>query len=75
MSITVIVERLPLPFAGRLTLALAEIVLAVAVLAGSVILGHELRAWRDWYWAPGTERLWAPTPRPSVSPPVDLPEP
>jgi hypothetical protein len=75
MSVGAIVHQLPLPFAGRLTLALVEIAVAVAMLVGSVILGHELKAWRDWYGDPGTARPWAPTPRPTVPPTFELTEP
>ena len=63
-----VVVRQVLPFTGRLSIALAEIVLASAALVGSVILGHELKEWRDWYWDPSTPRLWEPTPRPTASP-------
>ena len=60
-----VAHRVPWPFMGRLGLAFAEIVLASATLAGSVIVGHELKEWRDWFWDPGTSRIWAPTPAPS----------
>jgi len=54
-----------LPFTGRLGIAFTEIVLAAAVLIGSVILGHDLKEWRDWFWDQETTHPWAPTPRPS----------
>ena len=60
-----VAHRVPLPFLGRLGLAFAEIVLAAATLVGSVILGHELKAWRDWMMDPATTNIWAPTPRPT----------
>jgi len=69
-----VAHRLPLPFVGRLGLAFAEIVLASATLVGSVILGHELKEWRDWYWDPGTARIWAPTPKPTPTP-LEITEP
>jgi hypothetical protein len=73
MPIATIARHVPWSFFGRLGLALAEIVLAASTLAGSVILGHELKAWREWYADPATERFWAPTPKPSATPPVDEP--
>ena len=63
------------PILGRLSLALAEIVLAAATLAGSVIVGHELKEWRDWFWDPSTARIWAPTPKPSPSVPAEFAAP
>ena len=73
MLVTV-AHRLPLPFVGRLGLAFAEIVLATATLVGSIIVGHELKEWRDWYWDPGTARIWAPTPKPTATP-LEVAEP
>lgn len=55
----------PLGFAGRCAIAFVEIVLAAAILMSSVVVGHELRTWREWYAAPTTIRFWAPTPSPS----------
>jgi hypothetical protein len=63
-----LVRLLPWPFIGRLGLAFMEITLAVFVVASSVVVGHELKAWREWFWHPETSHPWAPTPRPS---PVD----
>ena len=60
-----------LPFSGRLAIAFVELVLAAIVLSGSVVLGHELKSWREWYYDPATEHPWAPTPRPSPAPEVD----
>jgi hypothetical protein len=74
MPITV-VARMPWPFLGRLGLAFAEIVFAATTLAGSVIVGHELKEWRDWFWDSGTARIWAPTPKPSPSAPADFAAP
>jgi len=37
------------PFAGRLVIAFVELTLAVAVIAGAIVVGHDLREWRDWY--------------------------
>src|SRR5437879_2207409 len=52
---------------GRLLLAFTEIALAVFVVSSSVVVGHELKAWRAWYWDPETVRPWEPTPQPSPS--------
>jgi hypothetical protein len=69
MTIAVTLVRLfPAAFLGRLTTAFVEILAAVAILSSSVIVGHELQAWRDWYGAPGTAHPWAPTPAPSAVP-------
>ncbi len=65
MTTAVTLARLlPLAFLGRLATAFAEVSLAAAILSGSVIVGHELRDWRAWYWDPSTMRVWAPTPLP-----------
>lgn len=58
------VRVLPLPFFGRLALAFAEIVVAGVLVSGSVVLGHDLKEWRAWYWDPQTTHPWAPTPTP-----------
>jgi hypothetical protein len=70
-----IAARQAWPFLGRLGIAFAEIVLAAAAIVGSVILGHELREWRDWYWDPSTPRLWEPTPSPSAPAAFEAPAP
>ena len=62
---------LPLPFFGRLALALLEIVIASLILSGSVVVGHWLGEWRAWYGDPATEHPWAPTPRQTAMPEVD----
>ena len=53
-------------FVGRCAVALVEITLAIAVLAGAIVAGHDLRQFRDWYGDPTTTHLWAPTPAPSA---------
>lgn len=65
-----LVRLFPAAFLGRLATALVEIVVAAAILSSSVVIGHELQAWRDWYGAPGTAHPWAPTPAPSAAPEV-----
>src|SRR3954470_20021029 len=72
MPVLAIARSLPWPFAWRLGLALAEVVLAAATLVGSVIVGHELSLWRDWYGNPATPKIWAPTARPSSSHGIDV---
>ncbi|HEY6959684.1 MAG TPA: hypothetical protein VI814_12745 [Candidatus Limnocylindria bacterium] len=57
--------RRPLAFLGRCSVAFVEVALAVAVLCGAVVVGHDLRQFREWYGDPGTTHLWAPTPAPS----------
>ena len=59
----------PWAFAGRLTTALVEIVLAAVLLSTSVVVGHELRDWRTWY--ADVNHPWAPTTRPAMSPPPE----
>jgi len=78
-SLIALLGLLPWPFIGRLGIAFTEITLSVVVLASSVIVGHELKAWRDWFWDPVTTHPWAPTPRPSsgdvVTRPTETPAP
>jgi hypothetical protein len=38
-----------MPFVGRLATALVELTLAGAVICGAIVVGHDLREWRDWY--------------------------
>lgn len=52
----------------------AQVALAGLVLSGAVVLGHELREWREWYADPATAHPWAPTPAPSPTPGVVRPE-
>jgi hypothetical protein len=56
-------------FIGRLATALVELTLAAAVLVGGIVVGHELREWRDWY--PTAYHPWNPSaaPTPEVSEP------
>jgi hypothetical protein len=69
MTIALTLVRLfPAAFLGRLATAFVEIVVAAAILSSSVVIGHQLHAWRDWYGAPGIAHPWAPTPVPSAAP-------
>src|SRR5207249_10874459 len=52
---------------GRLAIAFTEITLAVFVVCSSVVVGHQLKAWREWFYDPETTHPWAPTPKPSPS--------
>jgi len=36
-------------FLGRLVTAFVELTLASAVIVGAIVVGHELREWREWY--------------------------
>ena len=65
----------PWRFFGRLLLAFIEIALATALLSGSVIVGHELRDWREWYADPSVTKPWAPTPRPAEPPSIEAATP
>jgi heme/copper-type cytochrome/quinol oxidase subunit 3 len=38
-------------FVERVATLMVELSLAAAVIFGAVFVGHELREWRDWYWA------------------------
>ena len=60
-----LVRLLPLAFLGRLGVAFVEITLAALVISTSVVVGHDLKQWRAWYWDPSTLRPWMPTPSPT----------
>jgi hypothetical protein len=36
-------------FVSRLVTAFVELTLAAAVVVGAIVVGHDLREWRDWY--------------------------
>ena len=36
---------------GRIVTLTMELTISAAVLFGAVFVGHELREWREWYWA------------------------
>jgi hypothetical protein len=50
------------PFFGRVATALVELTLAAAVIVGAIVVGHDLREWRDWY--PSVYHPWRDAPRP-----------
>jgi hypothetical protein len=62
MRATVVVEQAT-PFAGRLATAFIEVVLAAAVIVGAIVVGHDLREWRDWY--KDAYHPWLAGPRPA----------
>jgi heme/copper-type cytochrome/quinol oxidase subunit 3 len=38
-------------FVARMVTFSMELTIAAAVIFGAVFVGHELREWREWYWA------------------------
>jgi hypothetical protein len=38
-------------FVARVVTLSIELAAAAAVIFGAVVVGHELREWREWYWA------------------------
>jgi hypothetical protein len=43
------VARSATSFVSRLVAAFVELTLAAALIAGAIVVGHDLREWRDWY--------------------------
>jgi hypothetical protein len=62
-----LLRLLPWAFFGRLAIAFTEITLSVFVVSSSVVVGHQLKVWREWFYDPATTHPWAPTPKPSLS--------
>ena len=52
------------PFVGRLVTAFVELTLAAAVIVGAIVVGHDLREWRDWY--PNAYHPWLDGQRPTT---------
>ena len=52
----------------RVVMFSMEVTLSAAVILGGIYVGHELREWREWYWAlpPAFE---SPTAAPAVAEP------
>ena len=48
MRASVAVEQ-SLSFVERLATTLVELTLAFAVIVGAIVVGHNLREWREWY--------------------------
>jgi hypothetical protein len=58
------------PFTGRLATAFVEVVLVAAVIVGAIVVGHDLREWRDWYKDAYHPWLDGPRPASEVTVPV-----
>ena len=56
-------------FVERVATLAVELSLAAAVILGGVFVGHELREWRDWYWAAYLHPADAPAPAAEVTEP------
>jgi hypothetical protein len=54
-------------FIERVATLLMELTLAAAVILGGVFVGHELREWRDWYWAAYLHPAQSPAPEAEVT--------
>jgi hypothetical protein len=67
MHVSVMVDEAT-SIVARLVMLAMELTVAAAVLAGAIFVGHELREWREWYWAlpPAFE---SPTAAPAVAEP------
>jgi hypothetical protein len=52
------------PFFGRLATAFVELTLATAVIVGAVVVGHNLREWRDFY--PTAHHPWLESEQPAT---------
>ncbi|MGH2491797.1 MAG: hypothetical protein ACRDF9_09825 [Candidatus Limnocylindria bacterium] len=48
MRASVVVDH-SMPFVERLATALVELTLAATVISAAIVVGHELREWREWY--------------------------
>ncbi len=66
MRIWVAVEQTT-RFVERVATLLTELTLATAVILGAMFVGHELREWRDWYWAAYLHPAQAPVPAAEVT--------
>ena len=51
-------------FSARLVTAFVELTLAAAVIVGAIVVGHDLREWRDWY--PSAYHPWTDVQRPTT---------
>jgi heme/copper-type cytochrome/quinol oxidase subunit 3 len=68
MRVWVAVER-TMHFVERAATLMVELSLAAAVIFGAVFVGHELREWRDWYWAAYLHPADVPAPAAEVTEP------
>jgi heme/copper-type cytochrome/quinol oxidase subunit 3 len=53
----------------RIVMLAMELAVAAAVIFGAIFVGHELREWRDWYWAAYLHPADAPAPAAEVTEP------
>jgi len=60
------VARSTTSFVNRLVIAFVELMLAAAVITGAVVVGHDLREWRDWY--PTAYHPWTDVHRQATEP-------
>ena len=63
MRNTALVDR-SLAFFDRLVIAFVELALATAVIVAAIVVGHELREWREYY--PTAYHPWLQTPAPTT---------
>jgi len=63
MRASAVVQR-STSFVDRLVIALVELTLAALVLSGAIVVGHELREWREWY--PTAHHPWLDGPLPAA---------
>jgi len=68
MRVWVAVERTT-RFVERVATLVVELSLAAAVIFGAIFVGHELREWRDWYWAAYLHPAGTPAPAAEVTEP------
>ena len=62
MRISVAVEETA-RFVERLAALMVELTVAAMVIGSAIVVGHELREWREWYWAlPPTFEAAPPAP-------------
>jgi hypothetical protein len=48
-------------FGARLVIAFVELTLAATVIGGAIVVGHDLREWREWY--PNAYHPWTDVQR------------
>ena len=66
MRLWVVVEQTT-RFVERVATLVMELTVAAAVIFGAIFVGHELREWRDWYWAAYLHPAQAPAPEVKVT--------
>lgn len=68
MRVWLMVERAT-SVVERIVMLSMELTVAAAVIFGAIFVGHELREWRDWYWAGYLHPADAPPPAAEVTEP------